>query len=188
MITTTGLPQLIKKFADLKNKHIKAALRKGTRAGAKRLAVPIRSQLAGHSKTGITAASVKVRAMKRSRVRIGAMVQVRAISTPKTSQPRQAQDRDEMGRFLVRTRLEGTEKEEKALVAAGKAAARQKYRQQRANQKTGQGVPYPQFVELGDKHLQAQHRMRNASTQGSDSAMRACNETAALELEKAAAI
>ena len=131
-ITTTGLPQLLKKFADLKNKHIKAALRKGTRAGAKVRARSIKSDLQGHDKTGKTSASVKVRAMKRSRKRIGAMVIVQARDV--------------------------------------------------------NGLPYPSFVELGDKSIQAQHTIKKAAGEAGDDALRQCNQTAAIALEKAAAI
>lgn len=71
----TGSDDLRRKLAGLKDKDVKAAVRKGTRAGAKLMAAETRK--AAPSKSGLLRKSIKVRALKRSRKRIGHMVAVK---------------------------------------------------------------------------------------------------------------
>lgn len=74
MITLQGDKKLIKKLNKLAKKDIQKAIRKGTRAGAKEVATAARS--AAPVDSGALKRSIKVRALPRSRVRIGHRVVV----------------------------------------------------------------------------------------------------------------
>jgi HK97 gp10 family phage protein len=76
MLTLQGDADLRKRFQALKGKGGKAAMRKGTRAGAKMMGRAI-EQTAPRGKTG-RLGKVKVRAMKRSRTRVGTSASVTA--------------------------------------------------------------------------------------------------------------
>jgi HK97 gp10 family phage protein len=76
MMTMSGDISLVNTFRNLKTADGKAALRKGQRAAAKIIASRIKATAPEES--GAIKRSVKVRAMKRSRVRIGVRVEVKA--------------------------------------------------------------------------------------------------------------
>src|SRR5947209_824243 len=81
-----GTDRLIGKLRRLKGAEAKAVLRKGCRAGAKVMAAAIKKSLPRRS--GRAQKSVKVRAMKRSRKRVGMRVVVDAKTDPgKEGQP-----------------------------------------------------------------------------------------------------
>ncbi len=71
----TGADELRRKLQGLANKDAKAALRKGCRAGAKVVAAEARKT--APNKTGLLRSSIKVRALKRSRKRLGYTVVVK---------------------------------------------------------------------------------------------------------------
>lgn len=75
-MTMTGDLSLRHTFRTLKAADAKAALRKGQRAAAKVIAARIKA--AAPEKSGAIKRSVKIRAMKRSRVRIGVRIEVKA--------------------------------------------------------------------------------------------------------------
>jgi len=67
-----GTKDLIKKLQTLKNTHARAAIRKGTRAGAK--IVQAKAQDLAPLKTGLLKKEIKVRSLRRSRRWIGTMI------------------------------------------------------------------------------------------------------------------
>lgn len=76
MMTMTGDLNLQHTFRRMKAADAKAALRKGQRAAAKIIAGRIKASTP--QKSGAMKRTVKVRAMKRSRVRIGVRIEVKA--------------------------------------------------------------------------------------------------------------
>ncbi len=72
----TGASELQRKLRDQLPKHAKAAMRRGCRAAAKMIAAAEKAIIP--EVTGQTGQSVKVRAIKRSRVRLGVRVEVQA--------------------------------------------------------------------------------------------------------------